>query len=245
MSTTIAQPEFGVAVDDNDAAIEYRSIHTGAIAGMLLGVLSVAVVFAARSSLESALMLLPIPLFGLAISLIANRTIRQNSHQYVGRPAAVIGMLLSLVFGIGGALYAGVVYATEVPDGFARISFLALKPDRADEIAGRPVPTKVLAHVLAGEPVFIKGYIRPDTVTGRKNVSEFLLVRDSNACCFGDLSKVKYYDQIQVNLADGLTTDFHEGRLYRLGGQLFINPQNLGLGPGYPVYTMVGTHVED
>ena len=55
---------------------------------------------------------------------------------------------------------------------------------------------------LEGQQIFIKGFMRPGThvsSTGtpvRRNVSRFLLVRDSNECCFGDISTVKHYDKV-------------------------------------------------
>ena len=47
-----------------------------------------------------------------------------------------------------------------------------------------------------------KGYIRPGSATSRTNIDNFLLVRDNNQCCFGDLSKVKYYDQMVVQITN-------------------------------------------
>ncbi len=251
MSTTLSQPPKPTPAADahsneyDSDVLQYRAIHTGALIGLLLGIVSVAVVFAGEASLATAIMLLPIPVAGFLVSLLALKTIKANPDQYVGRPAALIGIALSALFAIGGTAFAGYVYATEVPDGYKRISFLELKPDQADERAGRPVPQPIFDAWQAGTPVFIKGYIRPDTVSSRENISEFLFVRDSNACCFGDLSKVMYFDQIQVELTNGLKTDLHEGRIYKLGGQLVINPQNLNRGPGYPVFSLLGTYVQD
>ncbi len=250
MSTTLAEPQNTTPATNDDAGdggdvLQYRTIHTGALIGLLLGIVSVAIVFAGEASLATALMLLPIPVAGIAVSLLALRTIRREPDQYVGKPPAVIGIALSALFAIGGTAFAGYIYATEVPDGYERISFLELKPDQLDKRAGRAVPNPIVELWQTGQPVFIKGYIRPDTVSSRENISEFLFVRDSNACCFGDLSKVMYFDQIDVKLIDGLTTKMHEGRLYRLGGRLVIHPENLNRGPGYPVFSLLGTYVQD
>ena len=56
-------------------------------------------------------------------------------------------------------------------------------------------------------------------------------------CCFGDLSKVNYFDQMAVQITG---SDRMEDTLniLRMGGILEINEQNLALGPGYPVFSL-------
>ena len=44
-----------------------------------------------------------------------------------------------------------------------------------------------------------------------QHIKKFLLVRDNNQCCFGDLSQVKYFDQMAVNLTGPLTLDYSHG----------------------------------
>jgi hypothetical protein len=85
--------------------------------------------------------------------------------------------------------------------------------------------------------VFIKGYIRPGTPNFRQNATSFLLVRDNNQCCFGDLSKIKYYDQIDVDMEGPLRVDYSLG-VFKIGGVLKINPENASLGPSAPVFSL-------
>lgn len=206
-----------------DPALDYRSVHTFAVLGLLLGMLSVVVTFTAGSSFESTVMLAPIPIAGLIVSLMSLRAINAASDLYTGKPLAQLGAALSALFLAFGLGYGGYVYRTEVPEGYTRTSFLEMKPSEQNMVNRELIPEAIQEFLESGEPVFIKGYIRPGSITFQQNLKEFLLVRDSNECCFGDISKVKFFDQVQVRLGTGLTTDFNRG-IFRLGGVLSVGP---------------------
>ena len=144
-----------------------------------------------------------------------------------GAAIARAGVAMSTLFLVGGVAYGGYVYATEVPDGYTRTSFNTMKPDDIQERSGVIVPPEVAA--LEGKKVFIKGYIRPDSVTVQQGIDRFLLVRDNNQCCFGNLSKIKYFDQIDVSTLGDLRVNYSQG-VYRVGGILHIEPQNAVTG---------------
>jgi hypothetical protein len=148
------------AIDHADDIVQYRALHTGALIGLVLGVASIFVVVTAANSLEYCLLVTPIPVLGILISSRALATISRNDELYTGRPLALAGLVLSLVFLIGGVSYGGYVYATEVREGYQRISFATLRPDEIPERNGQAVPPQIAA--LDGKRVFIKGYIRPD-----------------------------------------------------------------------------------
>lgn len=217
----------------NETDFEYRSLSSPAIASIVFGLLSILVVVAGRSSFESALAASPLPLVGAALGIVALRRMNAAPDAYTGRMAALAGVALSVVFLITGLSYAGYVHATEVPDGYIRTSFAEFKPDEQDLRGNRPVPPEVAA--LDGKKVFIKGYFRPDSSRFTSNVREFLLVRDNNQCCFGDMNTVQFFDQVAVATVDGVTVDYSPG-LFRMGGRLHIKPQNLG--SGLPVYIL-------
>lgn len=219
---------------------EYRAFSTSAIASLIFGALSLITIIAGRDSLESALMIAPIPIIGLGLGWKALSAIRAMPNQLNGKWLAIAGVALSLVGMLGGLSYAGIVHATEVPDGAIRTSFYELRPDEKDERAGIPIPKEVQA--LDGKRVFIKGYFRQDSSPVTRNVRRFLLVRDNNQCCFGDLSDVKYYDQVLVNFVDNLTTDYKSG-MFRIAGTLRIAPQNLLTGSQMPVYFIEADYV--
>ena len=133
------------------------------------------------------------------------------------------------------------MYATEVPDGYERISFGEMKPDELQERANVAVPPEIAA--LEGKKIFIKGYIRPDSIKVPRGIKEFLLVRDNNQCCFGDMSTVQFYDQVQVRMKGDLTVDYTPG-LYRMGGTLSIEERNAAPGSPGTVYTLEADHAE-
>jgi hypothetical protein len=90
---------------------------------------------------------------------------------------------------------------------------------------------------LDGKRVFIKGYIRPDSVKVTRGIDRFLLVRDNNQCCFGDLSTVKYYDQMLVTMAGSRRVDYSDG-VFRMGGILKVEPENAVGRPLAPVFSL-------
>jgi hypothetical protein len=192
-------------------------------------------VFAGGETVESALLVTPIPLIGIALGIVALRRVRSNPQLYSGRGAAQMGLALSTFFLFGGLGYAGFVHATEVPDGYAPTSFADFKPDDADIRAREVIPPEVAA--LEGKKVFIKGYFRPDSAKFTQNVKQFLLVRDNNQCCFGDMNLVQFFDQVQVRMMRDLTVDYSSG-LFRMGGVLHIEPRNAALGSARPVYSL-------
>ena len=219
----------------NDEAFEYRSVHVASVLGLLVGLLSTVVWFTTGVSFETTLLLLPIPIFGLCASLYALRAIRSASEIYTGENLASVGAILSGIFLAYGLGYGSYVHVTEVPDGYNRISFIGMKPSQDDVVNRKLIPEDVEHLMREQEKVFIKGYIRPDSTPYKKNISEFLLVRDNQQCCFGDMSKVKYFDQIKVQLGNDLATDY-SGGIFRLGGKLQIGPGNPQLGTPLTYY---------
>jgi hypothetical protein len=238
MAFSEAITDYEQSVADNPGEFEYRAFSTASIASLIFGVVSLSTILAARDSLEYALMLSPIALVGLVLGLKSLASIRALPDQLSGKKLAVVGVVLSLLSLIGGLSYAGVVHATEVPEGAIRTSFYDLRPSEKDELAGYAIPKEI--QNLDGKRVFIKGYFRPDSSEVSRNVRRFLLVRDNNQCCFGDRSSVKYFDQVLVNFVDNLTTDYKSG-LYRIAGTLRVQPQNVH--SEIPVYWLEADYV--
>lgn len=220
---------------ETDESIHYRALHTGAIIGLVLGVVSSLIFIAAATTFENCLLVAPIPILGIFVSLRSLGKIRRESDQYTGKPLAIAGLVLSTFFLVAGVGYGYFVYATEVPDGYKRIAFETLRPTDQQERAGLAVPPEV--RELAGKRVFIKGYIRPGSAPVRTGIDRFLLVRDNNQCCFGDLSKVNYFDQMTVQITSNHRVE-DTLKILRMGGILEINEENLALGPGYPVFSL-------
>lgn len=240
MSTT-AVADDAAALDD---PLEYRSLHTGALLGLLIAVVSLVFPISVGGLVDprNAALLGVIPTVGLVLSLMALLKIRSAPDLYTGGLAAKVGVAVataSLLIGSGSSIY---TYATEVPEGYTRTSFFDMKPDAVESAGRQAVPPDI--QELIGQRVFLKGFIRPDSTNNglRRGITEFLLVRDNNQCCFGDLSKVEFYDQVAVELTGDLATNYHSG-VFRLGGELAVRPGVIARGEPVLVYEMAADYI--
>jgi len=237
MSTVTFQSNL---MEDEAEVLHYRAIHIGAVIGIALTVLLlIFTLVAAASSAEACIGVSFLNVAPIAFCVWAIGRIRRQPDQYSGKLLAMAGLATSLVLLIVGAGYGGYVYTTEVPDGYSRISFSTMKPDELQVRGGLAVPPDVTS--LEGKNVFIKGYIRPDSVTVPQGIREFLLVRDNNTCCFGDLSKIKYYDQILVKMTGDHRIDFSR-QVIRIGGILHIEPQYAMPGSPRTVFSLTADY---
>ena len=236
-------PPAATPVSDDESANEYRVLHTGAVVGAAAAAVSLffPAMVSTTASFQSVFPLVGLPLVSLGVSLWALQTIRSNREFFTGLQIAAAGVAISALSLFGGLAYGGYVYATEVPDGYQRTSFLSLKPSDVDIQDKNPIPPKI--QELRGKKVFIKGYFRPDSTKTRVNIKEFLLVRDSNQCCFGDLSQVAFFDQIKINLTGGITTDYSQS-VFRIGGKLDWRPGRLGIGEPPIVYSIKADYLK-
>ncbi|NLF68292.1 MAG: DUF3299 domain-containing protein [Candidatus Anammoximicrobium sp.] len=192
--------------DHEDTIQSYRAVCKSAVFCLVLGLLSgMALLFP---------VLLLLPAVGLLAGLMALTKLRRYPEELSGRTAAVIGLVLCVSLLVGGVVLHSVVYATEVPEGFQRISFAELQP--VPEAPHLPVPPNALE--LNGKKVFLKGYVYPD---GQQyNIKRFILIPDMGTCCFGGQPKLT--DMVEVTLRDPLRTIF-ERRKRRLAGTLTVD----------------------
>lgn len=190
---------------ENDTQL-YRALSKSAVLCLILGLLS----FLALMSP----VLLVLPAAGIVVGILSLSQLRRYPAELSGRPLAVIGLTLSLLLLAGGTGLHAVLYATEVPEGFQRISFADLQPVRS--APHLPVSPKALE--LNGEKVFIKGYLYPDGQ--QDNIKRFILIPDLGTCCFGGQPALT--DMVEVTLRDPLRTVF-ELRKRRLAGTLAVD----------------------
>lgn len=61
-------------------------------------------------------------------------------------------------------------------------------------------------RALEGTKVKLRGYILPSTLFSETNISQFVLVRDNQECCFGPGAAL--FDCVMVQMVAGKTTDF-------------------------------------
>ena len=194
------------AEESNGEHLQYRALSMSAIAAFVLGLMSI-------PSLIIPILLF-IPAIGTITGLFALRTIRRQPEQLTGLPLAKAGLCLSLMIGVFGGGYTAFDYATEVPAGYARLSFQQLQPKE-----GSPYPIPPSAMDLNGQQIFIKGYVYPD---GKgKGIKKFVLVPDMGNCCFGGQPKLT--DMIEVTLQDPLRVNYSYARR-KLAGTLKVSP---------------------
>jgi hypothetical protein len=167
---------------------------------------------------------------------LALRTIRRRPQELIGGGLAKVGLALSLVCLLVGTSISVTVYLTEVPEGFERIGWSQLQPDK--EHPELPVPPFAIS--MNEKPVFIKGYIYPSD--RKSNLGRFVLVPDMGTCCFGGSPELT--DMIEVTLKDPLRTSWST-RIRRLAGTLLVDTKKKpvsGLGGVY--YRLQVTHMD-
>jgi hypothetical protein len=206
MSVDVASPRPVASVEPGYET--YRAMSSAAVAALVLGVLSPVAFFDVTFAL--------VPLCGILIAARALWSIRRQPDELTGRGVAIAGLVCSAAFFTTSVGMAAFEYATEVPDGYGRVTFEDLRP--ADGASEHVVPDAVKA--LDGQRVFIKGYMRPGAQD--KNIENFLLVRDNGACCFGN-SLPAAWDMIEVKLKEPLLVDYHTGQ-FKMAGTFRIDP---------------------
>ncbi len=203
MSTTVEIDS--TAGDSQD--IQYRTLSSLAVFSLVCGVLS----FLALFDLWLGL----IPAIGILVGTRALRQIRRLPEELAGTGLAKAGIALSLLLLVTGWVRIGYIYATEVPDGYVRLSYEQLQPD--PNVAQQIVPQSALD--FDGKRVFIKGYVYPGSQ--KTGIKKFVLCRDNGDCCFG--GEPKLTDMIQVTLADPLSLEYTP-RMRRIAGTFHVEP---------------------
>lgn len=225
MSTLSEQVNLDHAGESPESAlyVQYRALSGLAVLSAVLGVLSVAAL------LDWSLAV--IPFGGMITGLLALRRIRANPTEYTGETFALAGTLLSAALLVGGWTRLGYVYATEVPEGYQRISYDILQPEK--DAKNQTVPPAALE--LDGKRVFIKGYVFQPTSGYATGLKEFMLVRDKGECCFG--GKPKMTDMILVRMQDDLEGTF-DMRQRNLAGTFHVRANEALNNLGSAVYQL-------
>ncbi len=83
---------------------------------------------------------------------------------------------------------------------------------------------------LDGTKVKLRGYILPSTLFSETNISQFVLVRDNQECCFGPGAAL--FDCVMVEMVPGETTDFVT-RPVTVEGKFVIDTESYRYPPGY------------
>lgn len=179
---------------------------------------------------------LAIGLVGTITGLIATRQIRRSEGEFGGQMVAKGGLFLSALLFLSGSALHAYTYATEVPEGYERISFNWLAKEDLKLNAGEPQIAPAVAE-LDNKPIFIKGYMYP--TRQETGLSEFVLVKDTGQCCFGGNPKIT--DMIVVKFKDGKTVNHKPQTLVAVAGT-FHAESVVQSGELTAVYSIDGTH---
>jgi hypothetical protein len=208
----------GAAYDESNhtRVAPYRSVTRAGAVSLFLGVLSVfALLFPT---------LLVIAAVGLVMGLVARRNLRAYPEELTGGIPTTVGILLCLLILVGGTTWHSYVYATEVPNGYERISFDDLQPEAVKAKTGTPG----LPLDLDGKRVFVKGYVHPGVASMGK-IRRFILVPDMGTCCFGGQPKMT--DMIEVTVPEALGIRYSQ-RKRKLGGVLRVRDRVTSVAGG-------------
>lgn len=204
MTTVEMQPYSSTDIVD----YPYRAISGAAVVSVIL-------FFPAMLGLVQAFWpLLVFALIGIVVGAIGLRTIANYPNEFSGRMVAMTGIVANALLFVGGVAEHSYIYATEVPEGYDRVSFFDLQqPEPLPDI-----PT-AKAVEIDGKAVFLKGYIHPSSGSGM--LRRFILVPDLGTCCFG--GQPRSTDMIEVTLTGGQTVKAGLTKL-KLAGKFMLNP---------------------
>ncbi|MFM8570740.1 MAG: DUF3299 domain-containing protein [Pirellula sp.] len=185
----------------------YKSLSRAAVLSLVFGILGLL-------SWYSPLLLF-LSLLGAIFALIAFANFRKYPNEISGKVLAQIGLLISLVMLVSSPLKHAYVYYTELPDGYERISFAALK----SPIGAPDVPPQT-AIDLDGKKVFLKGYIHPTSLSSNA-AKTFVLVPDWATCCFGQQPPLTHMIEVKL-IGDEFASK--SLRKHSLAGTLSVRP---------------------
>lgn len=216
--------------DRNDwKEFDYHPIPALAPITMFLGVCSLGGLVAVP--------FLAIAAVGVLTGLVCLRQIRRSEGELGGRVLARLGFWLNVVCLVAGTSWHSYAYATEVPEGYERVSFSWLSGQELDFQKGGRISLPEGVAALDGKPIFIKGYMYPTRQLA--DINEFVLVKDTGQCCFGGNPKLT--DMIVVQFKDGMTVSHKDQTLVSVAG-VFRAKHPQQSGELYALYSIEGAY---
>ncbi len=104
---------------------------------------------------------MPFALFGIVLGILAKRQISRSDGAFSGNWLVRGGLVLCALCLCGGSAFHAYVYATEVPEGYKRVSFVTdISKKGFSEIDGRK-DFHPEVKPLDGKKLFLKGYMYP------------------------------------------------------------------------------------
>jgi hypothetical protein len=160
--------------------------------------------------------LIVLPLLAVVLALSGLSAIRRFQDELTGKKIALAGLSLGSLMIVVAPIKHTYVYLTEVPDGYERVSFSALKSP-----TGAPDLPTAEAVRLDGQKIFLKGYIHPTSLSS-KNSKSFILVPDWATCCFGTQPPLTHMIEVHLVNEKYASKSF---RQHSLAGTFTVIPQ--------------------
>lgn len=181
--------------------------------------------------------LIPLALIGTVLGFVCLRKIVRVENEFGGKGLTTFGVILCAVSLVGGTAWQFYTYATEVPEGHTRISFIQdISRKGFIEVEGEQQFDPAVA-ALDQQQLFFKGYMYPD---GRiDNIDAFILCKDSGQCCFGGNPKLT--DMVKVVMKDGVKPATYYAGLVSVAGTFNLTDIRRA-GELMPVYELEATH---
>ena len=176
-------------------------------------------------------LLLIVPLVGILLAFIAYYQISRSQGELSGGGMALSSLVMMLLMFIAFSALHLHSYATEVPEGFARVNFNHDISQKGFDVSGGNLGIHTDVAKLADKPIYLKGYMYPYRET--QGLTTFVLCKDSGECCFG--GQPKPTDMILINMKGGKTVNYHDKMLIGVAGTFRIEPtyDESGLRPIY------------
>lgn len=222
VSSRVLDPEF--------EQFSYKPVPPLVPLTLLLGVVS-------ALSLLSVIGLV-LALGGIVLGTVCLLKLRNSMGGLGGWKLTWTGFALSWLFLLTGTGWHSYLYATEVPEGYERISFGADISRKGFIVESGQVKPHPDLRALDGKKVFLKGYMYPTRQT--EGIQSFVLVKDSGDCCFGGQPKIT--DMVEVVMQDGKTVD--DCRLLVSVAGVFRLTNEGGQSELSPVFRIEGHHFE-
>lgn len=233
MSTsTLAGPEPAMVHFEPPSQEEfnYRPMSLVAVLAFVFSLLSLATMF--------LWFLIPLGVVSAVLAVVALLRIRSARGEFKGMKLASTAAFLSVLAIAGGVGYQVYAYQSEVLDGYERVSFsrdISSKPFVT--IEGQQMPHPDLM-AMEGKKIFVKGFMYP---TGKVfDLKSFLLVKDSDQCCFG--GEPKLWDMLGVYMKGAELANFYSGRV-SVSGTFRLNREFKG-GKLEAIYLLDGVEVK-
>ncbi|HVJ69713.1 MAG TPA: hypothetical protein VM510_17180, partial [Caulifigura sp.] len=208
----------------------YRPMSLLAVLAFALSLLSLATMF--------LWFLLPLGVVSAVLALVALVRIRSARGEFSGMKLASSAAFLSVLAIAGGVGYQVYAYQTEVLEGFERVSFsrdISAKPFVTYQGQQSPHPDLM---AMEGKKIFVKGFMYP---TGQVyDLKSFLLVKDSDQCCFG--GEPKLWDMLGVYMKGPELANYYSGRV-SVAGTFRLKPEYKG-GKLEAIYLLDGVEVK-